>query len=401
MSFLGGVFGSARNRFGEKVLAQVLGYEGIESAEFDAAAFEVRFRFRESGHGKLMLDTLYTRCQGQPDAERERRVDDLVGEYLTESAPDTWDAVAGRLRPVLRGSERSRIDLEGFEGRDVMVWRPALPYLIELVVVDMPATMHFVNRLDLERWGVDAEQVFRAAHVNMAGLAMNTLAAFEPTTNTRVLEFADDDGESYVGSLPLVAGWLAGVATRTGTRPIVLMPGHLGMFVVLDSSDEQLPAFLEMAANKYDEALRPLSPLPYTVDAEGDLVPLQVPQGHPGWSALRSAEARLAAHAYRVQTEYLRADRYREEAVSEVMHVRAPDGTEHTMTPWTDGVPTLLPYAHFVCLVTMTGEVFRVAWEDVAAHVSLTPAPGFDPPRYRVEDHPPAGVMDRLRALSY
>ncbi|MRH92976.1 hypothetical protein GFY24_37110 [Nocardia sp. SYP-A9097] len=400
MSFLGGVFGSARKRFGEKVLAQVLGYEGIEAAEFDADAFEVRFRFRESGHGKLVLDTLFKRCQGQPDTERERRVDDLMRDFAADGEPDTWDAVVGRLRPVLRGSERMYIDLEGFEGRNVMLWRSALPYLIEMVVVDMPSTIQFVNTLDLERWGVDAEQVFRAAHVNMAGLAMNTLQAFEPPSGTKVLEFADDDGESYVGSLPLIAGWLAGVQTRTGTRPIVLMPGHLGMFVVLGASDEQLPVFLEMAREKYDEALRPQSPLPYTLDAEGEVVPLQVPEGHPAWQAIRGAESKLAAHTYRSQTEHLRAVRFRDEAVSELMHVRAPDGTEHTMTPWTDGVPTLLPRAHFVCLVTMNGEVFRVAWEDIAAHVHLTPAPGFDPPRYRVEDHPSAEIMNRLRELA-
>ncbi len=400
MSFLGGVFGSARKRFGEKVLAQVLGYDGIESAEFDADAFEVRFRFREAGYGKLTLDTLFKRCAGQPDAERERRVGDLLRDFRTENEPDTWDSVVGRLRPVLRGSERMHVELEGFEGRDLMLWRPALPCLIEMVVVDRPSTIQFVNTLDLERWGVDADQVFRAAHVNMAGLAMNTLAAFEPPTGTKVLEFADDDGESYVGSLPLIEGWLAGVRTRTGTSPIVLMPGHLGMFVVLGATAEQLPVFLELAREKYDEALRPLSPLPYTVDAEGEVVPFRVPEGSPGWQEIRGAEAGMAAHSYRVQTERLRAERYREEAVSELMHVRAPDGTEHTMTPWTDGVPTLLPRAHFVCLVTMTGEVFRVAWEDVVAHVPLTPAPGFDPPRYRVDDHPSAEVMDRLRALA-
>ncbi|MET9492749.1 hypothetical protein [Nocardia sp. NPDC006630] len=399
MSSSGGDMRLERNRFGNKVLAQVQQYEGIDSAEFDIEAFEVAFRFRDTGHGKIVLHTLFERCQGQPDQERRRRVADLLQAFLSEGAPDTWDSVVGRLRPVLRGSGRIHLDFEGFDSRRVMVWRPALPYLIEMIVVDNPSTVHFVTTVDLQRWGVDADRVFRSAHMNMAGLAMNTLETFEPCTGIRVLEFADDDGESYVGSLPLLGGWLAGVRARTGVRPMVLLPGHLGMFVVLGAAEEQLPIFLEMAEEKYGEALRPLSPLPYTVDEEGELVPLRLPEEHAAWHALRRLEVGLASSTYRSQTEHLRADRFREEAVSELMHVRAPDGTSHTMTPWTDGVPTLLPQAHFVCMVTSGGEVVRVAWEDVVAHIDLTPVDGYDPPRYRVKDHPSAEVMACLRTL--
>lgn len=399
MSLLGGVFGSERNRFGEKVLTQVLRHAGVEFAEFDREAFEIPVRLRNGGTGRIVLHTLFKRCQGQPDSERERRVADLIEASLA-GVPNTWDEVAGLLRPVLRGSGRLHQNLEGFDGREVLVWRPALPYLVELVVVDSPRTMHFVSTLDLERWGVDTEQVFRAAHVNMAAMAMGVLDVFEPPTGTKIMEFADESGESYVGSLPLLAGWLAGVRARTGVQPIVLLPAHLGMFMILGSDEAHLPAYLSMAEDKYNEALRPLSPLPYTVDEAGELVPLQVSQDHPAWHSIHRMETRLSVRTYATQTEYLRAAPYREEAVSELMLLWAPDGTEYTMTPWTDGVPTLLPRAHFICMVTISGEVFRVAWEDVASLVHLEPVAGYDPPRYRVEDHPPAEIMDQLRALS-
>ncbi|MFE3798222.1 hypothetical protein [Nocardia tengchongensis] len=397
MSFLGGVFGSPRNRFGRKILEQVRGYEAVEFAQFDAEGFEIAYRLRNGYAAKLNLDTLYRRFEGKISAEVFDAVDNLL---LPPEAPAGWDEVSPKLRPVLRRAGYGSVQVAGRNGRDLVLTRPALPYLSELVVIDMPSTVQFVTRQDLSRWGVDAEQVYAAAHANLTELAMNTMTAFDPPEGVRVLDFADDDGENYVGSLPLVAGWLAGVRARTGTIPLLFLPSHLGMLVGLGATPAAMPQLLALAAERYEAALRPLSAVPYTVDDNGDLMPLSVPEDHAAYGEIQHAQAQLAVGAYRAQTEKLRAEEDREGAIMELLHVRAPDGAEYTMTSWTDGATNLLPAADFICFVTGEGDVFRVAWDDVSALVPLELAAEYDPPRFRVHDHPPVEVMTRLRALA-
>lgn len=398
MSFLGGLFGSARNRFGRKVLEQVRAYPAVAAAEFDTEHYEISYQLRNGYVAKLNLGTLYRRFDGKTGPGLFDAVDDLL---LPPPAPDTWEQVAPRLRPVLRKAGYERVQMAGVDPRDDLVLaRPALPFLSELVVIDLPSTVQFVTRQDLSTWGVDADKVYTIAHTNLTDLAMNTLAAFEPSEGVRVMEFADDDGESYVGSLPLVAGWLAGAEARSGTRPLVFLPGHLGMFVVFGASPAVLVQLLSLAEERYAAALRPLSTVPYTPDEHGELAPLEVDPEHPAWAAVRHAQTQLAVSAYRAQTEKLRAFPEREGAIMELLHVRAPDGAEYTMTSWTDGDVNLLPRADFICFVTGDGDVFRVEWDTVAGLLPLQLAAEYDPPRYRVRDHPPAEMMARLRALS-
>ncbi|MFE3059779.1 hypothetical protein [Nocardia sp. NPDC059239] len=399
MSFLGGVFGSPRNRFGKKVLEQVLGYEAVETAHFDTEAFEIGYRLKNGYVAKMNLGTLYRRFDGKITAGLFQAVDSLI---LPPEAPQGWEQVAPRLRPVLRraGYGSGTIRVGELEGRDLVLSRPALPFLIEMVVIDLPSTVQFVTKQELSSWGVDAEQVYAVAHANLTELAMNTLEALEPPQGMRVMDFVDDDGESYVGSLPLVAGWLEGVRARTATRPLLFLPGHLGMLVVLGATPTALPQLLALAAERLEGALRPLSAVPYTVDDNGDVVPFEVAADHPVYGLIRRAQAQLAVAAYHAQTERLRAEAEREGAIMELLHVRAPDGSEYTMTSWTDGVTNLLPAADFICFVTGDGDVFRVAWEDVSGLVALELAAEYDPPRYRVHDHPPAEIMNRLRTLA-
>lgn len=399
MSFLGRIFGSRRERFGQHVLGLVRAYDEVEVAEFDSDSYVIDYRIRGGGQARMALDILYRRFNGLTGFALTRAVADLVEPRFGNREPERWEQVAGRLRPVLRPSGRNHSRFADIDASQLLLARATLPYLVEMVVVDMPTTMRFVTTQDLDNWGVDADHVFTIARSNMAEPAMNTLESLEPPSNTRVVEFADESGDSYIGSLPLVPGWLDGVATRTGSRPLVFLPGHAGMFLVLGATEDMLVPLLDFAEEHWDAALRPLSPVPYTIDGGGELVPLEVPQGHPAWQAIRHAEARLAAGSYGAQTEHLRSAEYREEAVSELLHVRAPDGTEHTVTSWTDDVTTLLPRAHYICFVSNDGDVFQVDWDVVAAHVNLTPAAGYEPPRYRVESHPPAEVMERLRAL--
>ncbi|MBL1077734.1 hypothetical protein JK358_25360 [Nocardia sp. 2] len=418
MGFLGGIFGSARKKFGRKVLQQVLAHGSVASADYDPADDTVLFQIRGGGTGWINVAMLYRRFDGCAGPELSAMVYDMVQAAVSqrsgatgraggaEQPEDTWEQVAATVRPVLRpaGHDLVRVGDRNISG--VVLTRRVLPYLVEMVAIDRPTTIQFVTAQHLLGWGVDADTVYAAAHENMTELAMSALTAFEPAEGTRILEFDDDEGETYIGALPLIPGWLAGVAARTGTRPVVFLPGHLGMYLVLgaaegSASEEMLPQLLALAEEKYDRALRPVSPVPYTVDDDGELIPLRLPETHPAWRALQHAEATLAAKVYGAQTDKLRADADREAAVSDLLQVRDQDGTEYTMTPWTGyGNTILLPRANYICFVGRDGDAFRVAWDDVAELVDLHPAEEYDPPRYRVAGHPSAEIMTRLRALA-
>ncbi|MFI1918704.1 hypothetical protein [Nocardia sp. NPDC020380] len=399
MSFMGRIFGSPRDRFGKHILAQVLAFEGVDVAEYDPDSYEITYRCG-SAQAKLSLDILFRRFDGEIGPELEQAVAELLEPIAAGLSPDSWEYAEPRLRPVLRQAGLARIGLGEFHGQDVVLGRPAVPYLNEMVVVDMPTTIRFVTVFDLRRWEVDADQVFATAHGNLTELAINTMAVFAPSERTQVLEYPDDDGDTYVGSLPLIPGWLAGAGARTGAQALVFLSGHLGMFITIGATDELVNSLLAVADQRYDDALRPLSPLPYTVDEDGVLVPYRVPRNHPVWPALRHAEAKLAVAVYGPQTEMLRADEEVEAVASALLHVRGPNGIEHTMTPWSAGGPTLLPKADYIVFVNDDGETLRLAWEDVSEYVDLPVAPGFDPPRYLVPAHPAEPVMARLRTLA-
>ncbi|QLY33542.1 hypothetical protein H0264_16075 [Nocardia huaxiensis] len=416
MGFLGGVFGSERKQFGRKVLQHVRGHASVWAADYDPADDTVFFELRGGGTGWISVSLLYQRCGGRTGTE----LCDAVHETIMRAGPaltttqdgQNWARIAPRLRPMLREVEQSHtpgqdhspsLHADGPLPGVHKLARPVLPYLVEMVVIDRLATLEFVTTRHLENWGVDEDTAYAIAHDNMAVLAMNTLAAFEPGDGMRILEFDDDKGETYVGSLPLVPGWLAGVVARTGTRPILFFPQHVGMYLVLGATDDGLRVLMAKIEEHYRAAARPVSPVPYTVDDDGELVPLWLPDTDPAWKPLRHAESVLEARAYTLQARILEDDEElaSRAILSAIKHVRRADGTEFTFTTWVDGgVTHLLPRAHVIVLVDTAGTRFGVTWDDVAAFVEFPAVPGFSPPRYRAEGHPPADIMARLRALA-
>ncbi|WP_216910830.1 hypothetical protein [Nocardia noduli] len=181
--------------------------------------------------------------------------------------------------------------------------------------------------------------LFGAARVNLAE-SFDTVAAYDPGSSAGMLHIPDLSGDLYAGSLPLVDGWLSGIGAKVGARPIVFIAQNVGVLIGVEFSEEHVVRLVEMARRLYDDAVRPVSPMPYTVDEAGRLVPYRVARDHRAWREITAAESTLAAQVYGSQYEHLRAE------------------------------------------------------------VDLRPVPGVYPPRYRVEYHPDAEAMARLRAVA-
>ncbi|MFR9749753.1 hypothetical protein ACL02S_01810 [Nocardia sp. 004] len=397
--------GDAYAAFGLRALAIVRAQPSIAGAEFDADEFVIICGTHDGAVYRIGLITPLRRAEGAPEAVANEMLERYLLNMIAAPGRDEseWSTVAPRLRPVIRQAGELAVRVEGMSVAENTLWRPVLPCLMERVVIDSPTAMKTVTPQDLAEWGVDAETVFATARNNMAELAYATVSDFDPAQE-ELLYLPDEDGELYAGALPLVSGWLSSLGSKSGARPLVFVPGSTGVFMGLATSPERVAQLVGVALRMYDEAPRQVSPIPYTLDAEGRLVPFTVPRDHPAWETIRVAESSLAAEVYGRQYEGLHADS--EEGridyfVAELLHLRAEDGTEMTATAWTDGVPTLLPRVHQVGMVDLdTGVIVDVPWDVLAREIALEPVPGLFPVRYGVEFHPDEQVMARLAAAA-
>ncbi|MEU4597111.1 hypothetical protein [Nocardia sp. NPDC023988] len=391
--------------FGKWAVDILRAFPEVVSAEFDASEFHVDVVYADGAIQQYGLQTPFRLAVGLDGEEAVQ----LLAEYLRRAVTSRtvmtepvagWMSAAPTLRSVLRPAGDLTLEFQGKRIGDHMLWRPLLPCLTERVVIDLPTSMRTVSPDDLVEWGVDADTVFATARANMIDFAVETVSLFD--TEDGVLFLPDDDGDLYAGSLPLVDGWLAGLGNKAGAQPLFFVPGSFGVLAGVASSPERVCELVAAAREMFDNAVRPVSPAPYTVDEQGRLVPFTVPIDHPAWAAIRSAEAALAAPVHAAQYQGMQADTEAGRLdlfVAELLHVRAENGIEETVAAWTDTVPTLLPRAHVVNMVDLTtASLFGVPWEVLDREVGLRAVPGLFPPRFLVEHHPDQATLARLRA---
>jgi hypothetical protein len=386
---------SPEQRFATEVLDTVRVMRGVTGATYDAESFAIRYKLDSSdGDGWIYLHNTFRETLGVSRAERIERIRRLVSSLLSPGIAElAWPDVRHQLRPVLRGVGFG----QGAPGERKLLSRPALPYLVELVVVDQPTLMAYVMVDRLAEWGVSAEEVFATARSNLAERA-HSVTRSERTNGPVLLRFVDD-GDMYFTSMLLVPGFLSGLASHVGGRPVAFVPDKDNLTVVADDP-MRLPKILEMVETDFRQAPRSLSPVAYTVDDRGAVVPY-VPV-EPGELANRihRATVLLAANEYNAQKEALDAAHKQDDTdifVASVLVVERPDKSLFSVGVWADNVAALVPEADFVAFQS-EHEAVTVPWAIVARELRLEPAPGFAPARYRVTAWPAEPIMNRFRA---
>jgi hypothetical protein len=388
--------GSPEERFAKDVLDVVRSAHGVSEASFDPEAFAIRYRRADGGDsGWLYLHNTYRETAGLGRREQAERIRRLVAAVVEPVNTELdWPEIRPLLRPVLRGVSFGQGAPQGAKS---LLSRPALPYLVELVVVDRPTSMAYVLESHAEQWGVEPAEVFAIARENLAQGAANA-ARGEASDGPTVLRFLDD-GDAYFTSMLLVDGFLASLAPRVGGRPVAFVPDKDNLSILADEPSA-LAKFLELFENEFNEATRSLSPMAYTVDTSGAVVPYVAEE--PGELANRLHRARvvLAAGEYQAQKEALDARHQREGVdvfVGSLLAAGRPDGSVFSLAVWADDCDTLLPEADFVGFQSERDSL-TVPWAVVAREVGLTPLAGLAPARYRVTQWPPEAIMTRLRA---
>lgn len=389
---------SPRDRFADEVLAVLRATANVVEAVYDPGNFSIRFRSGDGGGdengGAIYLDNTFRECERAPRPERLARIRSLVAAVTASSVKDlTWEQVAPRLRPVLRGAAYGQT---GDPGAKPLLLRPALPYLAEFVVIDEPTSMAYVTLSHVRDWGVDESEVFATARANLGALAAGLTVA--PPAKGKVVLRLVDTGDAYFTSMLLLDDFLPSLAPRVGGRPVAFAHARDHLTVIADEPDA-VTAMLELIERDYAEAPRSLSPMAYTCDEAGRVVPYA--PAEPGRLAdlVHRSEVLLAAAEYRGQKEALDALYEREGTdtfVGSLLVAERPDGTLFSVAVWGDDCAALLPRADLVCFQSDTESVM-VPWPVVARTLQLRPVAEASPERYRVTRWPDKPVLDQLR----
>jgi hypothetical protein len=283
-----------------------------------------------------------------------------------------------------------------------LVSRPALPYLVELVVVDEPTSMAYVTEVQLTEWGVRGEEVFKAARDNLAAMITPWSRGDPHGERSGTIMRLLDDGESYVTSRLLVEGFLASLADRVGGQPIAFVPDR-DTLMIAPADLDNLAMLYRMVEDQYAAATRAVSPVGYTTDDRGRVVPFVAAPGSDLHHTVHRAEILLAAAEYRAQKEALDAAHERHGVdvfVGSVMVMERPDQTLASVAVWSSDVDTLMPQADLVAFQpddSSDSPTLLVPFDVVTRDAVLVAEPDYDPPRYRVTSWPDAHVMARLR----
>lgn len=377
---------SGPDAFAREVLDALRG-AGVDHARYHRDRFAIEYHPAGQDEPAWMyLATVYAECQRDP-GDRVHRIQHFVSTFASlTGVPERWADVRDLLRPVLRGATFAR----GGPTDADPVRRPSLPYLDELVVVDKPTSMAYVTDHSCARWGVSAEEVFAVARSNLAVRA--ELPDTDASDGAVMIRFVDD-GDAYWVSHLLLDRWLAEVGERIGAPPVAFAPDPASLLVVAAEPDRLEPMF-DLVAEAFTEAPRPLSPMGYSVDPAGRVVPYTAPPGHPVGHLVGRAERLLARHEYTGQEAAL-VEAASGESVGEYELYGRPDGSTFSVTTWTSGA--LLPRADFVSFAGLGRAPFFVPWPVVAEAEVVTEAFEHRPSRYRAGPTPSAASLGYLR----
>lgn len=304
---------------------------------------------------------------------------------------ESWRRQRSQLRPVLRTATTGT----GLPGTGRLVRAAAMPYLVEMVVVDQPTSMLYVGGDRLTRWGVTPETVLAAAREN---LARRVPRPDGPAPDGPVMLRFVEDGDSYWSSCLLIDGWLASLEPRVGGRPVAFVPDRESLIVVADEPSV-IEKLFDMIEADYLAAPRPISPVPYVSDIKGRTVPYDAPPGHPLHHPVRRAERVLAVQEYAQQDSIL-AGNHGGVPLAELTLTARPDGSTFTATTWPGAGAALLPHADLVVFSSLDGEFFHVPWAEVVEHAPPRPVTELSPARYLVNGWPQGSRLAALRAAA-
>lgn len=246
----------------------------------------------------FFLHNLFRETSAQPPDARAHRVRHYLASFVQAmqgGGAGEWPAARPRLLPAIRHVElvaNAHAAATPGAPRPRVLHRPFVPGVMECAVLDDPTSMAYATEADLGRWGVPEAVVFAEARENLRPRAWEGIEPLARGPYTLLQISSRDDYESSRAALP---GWLASFAPHVRGVPICAFPERSALFVTGDGDPAAIAHLLALASHGFTTSSRGISPLPYHAIADGRLVPLQLPPGHPVAGALAQAERLFAA----------------------------------------------------------------------------------------------------------
>lgn len=360
-------------------------------------------RFLKNGEVvQMYLDNLFAETREVSPDQRAEQIRRFLAAFTGQSGGKlSWEEAQEKLLPVVRSATFGLMAPPGESRPRPMVERRTIPFLRELLVLDLPDATMYVQQQHLEEWGVSEEEALESAFANLDLIHDSGVELQEEKPSPL---WSVDSNDTYEASRLLHPGFLASFADRVKGRPIAVIPTRSTLLIGGDGDPAMLKRLCEFAEREHDASTRGISPALYTVDDTGRVVPYRRAGDDELAQLVRRGHLRLAMGEYATQKKVLEAQHEAEEVDVFVASVgalgRETDGRPISWASWAKDVDTLLPETDVVAIQAGEDDFFMVAFPDVKrlASAYVTPMPELWPPRYRTTGWPSDSVLEQLRA---
>ena len=381
-----------RTLFAIEIEALVSTLPNVQTVTRSPDAFALDVTTPNGVQHRFFLDNAFDETRELSPDDKLARIAFMLSSLDEPIEKPAWDEARETFVPVLRGATYG-IEIWAEQPNAMFVRRPFLPYVDELVGMDRRTSVEFVGRAALDWWNVTAEDLF-AASTARAHLLADPAVELYDKTHGPLWNVATND--TYESSRLLVPGWLASFEGKVDGRPIAIVPERGTLMVGGDGRRTMIERLLDTAGREFGASNRRISPVLYTADAQGKVVPYALPAGDALARKLRLAQEQLALYEHDTQKQVL--ERLYEERgldvfVSSYQVFETDEGGMRSSTVWVKGVRTYMPRTERVILLTPgEGEgakpksVVDVAFEEVEER--LTRVDGLHPERFETVEFP-------------
>ncbi|MFT3709144.1 MAG: hypothetical protein QM817_15990 [Archangium sp.] len=371
-----------REEFAQEMVAQ-LEVDGKPGFTYDRKHFRLANK-----SGELMeLTNFFDEYKALEEDQRLAYVEKISAGFGKEDLPDSWSGAKGQVLVTVR----DRITLELVPIRtgvkESPLTRPLADDLVQVVVYDGPDNMQYLTQANLDRWGIDADELFLEGKKQLVARSKKPFAQASPGVYESKWADNHDVARALLGE-QLKKLKLKG-------EPLVFLPqrDHL---VITGSTDKRGQEAAAELVDTYLALPRANSGRGWVVKSDGTFDPWIPPEGS------RFAELRQQALAADANDQKKALDEKFEKDGTDIfvgttLFTEDDDDKPLTYAVWTKGADTLMPKADFIVLVDIDRpEPDRVIgaapWDHVVkiAGARIKPDPSYWPLRYRLKTFPDA-----------
>jgi hypothetical protein len=298
----------------------------------------------EAGHGEeaIYVQSLFAEISELSPDERASRLEFFIDAALGDEEI-SWAEARPQVLPVPRPDMFCAVLLPTKKLAPLPLQRTFLPQVSELVAIDRASSFSFISAHTLTKWGVSEAVVWERARENAKALGETELVVYlEEHGGIQTLPGED----IHAATRLLLPGCWAAWSGKVVGRPLVIVPDRSTLFLAGDGDNEAVRWMAETAQREWQAAPRAFSPVVYTADASGAVVPYRRPETEALGRLLRLGEAKLLANTYGEQKLLLDAIHERDRVdvfVATFRLVQRDDGCARSLCAWKEGVDTLLP----------------------------------------------------------